>query len=381
MSSRKLIRESYTVGWMTVLDPELEAARALLDEEHESLEPEVNDDSLYILGRMGKHNVVIACSHTRGTHYASRTITNMQRSFPKIQFGLMVGVGAGVPKIPSHPKDPRKDIRLGDVVVSEPQGNDGGVFQYDMGKHWDNRDFQVLSHMNKPPAVLLKAVKVLRSDHRFRKSKMQEYIYEAAERLKSDESEDVKYPGASRDLLFSSEYRHVSGDGCNDCDMEQTVHRIPRRSSDPVIHYGLIASGNAVIRSAEFRNKLRDSQGVLCFDMEAAGLMNAFPCIVIRGISNYADSHKDDEWQSYAALVAAAYAKDLLRVVPPADVNHTEDALRTLGLLDGHRPWPFSQAEYSGLLRIRSDERRHDESDITRETTINGAPMARSYQL
>jgi nucleoside phosphorylase len=50
--------------------------------------------------------------------------------------------------------------------------------------------------------------------------------------------------------------------------------------------------------------------------MEAAGLMNTFPCLVIRGICDYSDSHKNKEWQGYAAMVAAAYAKDLLQRIP-----------------------------------------------------------------
>lgn len=46
--------------------------------------------------------------------------------------------------------------------------------------------------------------------------------------------------------------------------------------------------------------------------MEAAGLSNGFPCVVIRGICDYADSHKNDQWHPYAAAVAAACAKELL---------------------------------------------------------------------
>ncbi|KAJ6438029.1 putative AC9 transposase [Purpureocillium lavendulum] len=59
---------------------------------------------------------------------------------------------------------------------------------------------------------------------------------------------------------------------------------------------------------------------VLCFEMEAAGLMNNFPCLVIRGICDYSDSHKNDEWHKYAALAAAAYAREFLHVLRPAKV-------------------------------------------------------------
>jgi nucleoside phosphorylase len=84
-----------------------------------------------------------------------------------------------------------------------------------------------------------------------------------------------------------------------------------------VVHYGLIASGNKLMKDALLRDALIAERGVLCFEMEAAGLMNHFPCLVIRGICDYSDSHKNKEWQGYAAMAAAAYAKDLLcRIVP-----------------------------------------------------------------
>ena len=70
--------------------------------------------------------------------------------------------------------------------------------------------------------------------------------------------------------------------------------------------------------------------GVLCFDREAAGLMNSFPCLVIRGICDYADSHKNKKWQPYAAGIAAAYAKELLSVIPPADVEKTRKAAEAI---------------------------------------------------
>jgi hypothetical protein len=54
--------------------------------------------------------------------------------------------------------------------------------------------------------------------------------------------------------------------------------------------------------------------------MEAAGLMDDFPCLVIRGVCDYADSHKNDVWHGYAAATAAAYAKEFLSIIPPADM-------------------------------------------------------------
>jgi nucleoside phosphorylase len=141
------------------------------------------------------------------------------------------------------------------------------------------------------------------------------------------------------DVLFERDYSHVrekipenvaedgnNGDGedgdeeekcCRFCDRTKAVKRKPR---DMLMHYGLIASGNQVIKDAVFRDTLNKSLGghVLCFEMEAAGLMNDFPCIVIRGFCDYADSHKNKDWQEHAAAVAAAFAKEYLMLVMPA---------------------------------------------------------------
>lgn len=123
---RKLTHDAYTVGWVCALRSELNASRALLDEEHERLQPGENDDNSYLLGRMGDHNVAITFlgSGTCGTNAAAQTVTNMVRTFRNIRFGLIVGVGGGAPK-PPHPEDPLKDIRLGDAVVSDPKGKHG----------------------------------------------------------------------------------------------------------------------------------------------------------------------------------------------------------------------------------------------------------------
>src|SRR5690606_20569016 len=110
------------------------------------------------------------------------------------------------------------------------------------------------------------------------------------------------------------------------------------------IHYGLIASGNQVMKDAFIRDKLAKEKDILCFEMEAAGLMNHFPCLVIRGICDYSDSHKNKEWQGYAAMTAAAYAKDLLSLVAP---NNFEATQRLLS---------FDHSDVSKLRR--GDERR-----------------------
>lgn len=105
------------------------------------------------------------------------------------------------------------------------------------------------------------------------------------------------------------------------------MERKSRDNQKTVVHYGKIASGNQVMRHAAKRDRVSSEfGGVLCFEMEAAGLMNSFPCLVIRGICDYADSHKNKRWQAYAAGAAAAYAKELLLAVPSAEVAKSRTA-------------------------------------------------------
>ena len=123
-------------------------------------------------------------------------------------------------------------------------------------------------------------------------------------------------PANEQDTLFNPTYDHPQHeDTCINCDKRQLICRDPRTSDEPRIHYGLIASGNQVMKHGKTRDQLGKQHGMLCFEMEAAGLMNQLPCLVIRGICDYSDSHKNKQWQGYAALTAAAYAKMLLSVV------------------------------------------------------------------
>src|SRR3569833_1250680 len=124
--ARRLAREDYTVGWVCALEIELAAAQDMFDEEHEDLERDEYDNNLYSLGRIGDHNVVIVClpSGSIGTNPAATVATQLRSTFRSVRFGLMVGIGGGVPGTEA-------DIRLGGVVVSEPRQSYSEVVQYD----------------------------------------------------------------------------------------------------------------------------------------------------------------------------------------------------------------------------------------------------------
>jgi nucleoside phosphorylase len=312
-----LTHKDYTIGWISALDSELTAAIAMLDEQHGSLKNDLFDSNTYTLGRIGEHNVVLACLPLGqlGTNSAAAVASQMTRSFDSIRFGLMVGIGGGVPNLGAG-----LDIRLGDVVVSKPSPRHGGVVQYDFGKTLKGGKFEYSGHLNAPPTVLLTALTKLRAMHA-----LQGFMF--TKKLQAIEplhlQHDFAYPGANHDRLFEANYPHGDRSSCVDCDIRRLVERDIRTSQEPVVHYGLIASGNQVMKDAVTRDRLRDEHGILCFEMEAAGLMNHFPCIVIRGVCDYSDSHKNDRWQTYAAATAAAYAKELLGTISPSHVEST----------------------------------------------------------
>lgn len=302
------------------------AAAAMLDERHHDLPARPKDSNTYILGRISGHNVAIAClpSGVYGTTSATTVATQMQCTFESIRFFMMVGIGGGVPS-------GKVDIRLGDVVVSKPTRDSGGVIQYDYGKKVAGGRFERTGMLNKPPPVLLTAVAKLQAEHRLKGSRIPTILSEAVAR-NPRVKEKFAYRGEDQDLLFDSEYDHPDGDTCNDCDIRRLVIRPARASNDPVIHYGLIASGNQVVKHGRSRDSLAQDLDILCFEMEAAGLMDNFPCLVIRGICDYCDSHKNKQWQDYAAATAATYGKELLSMV---HTSHVEDTVPAGSIADG----------------------------------------------
>ncbi|KAE8147319.1 hypothetical protein BDV25DRAFT_169222 [Aspergillus avenaceus] len=329
----QLENTAYTVGWIAALPHERAAARAMLDKTHAPpRQKNPNDRNNYTLGSIngpnGEHNVVIASfpSGRYGTTSAATAATQMLSSFPTVKVGLMVGIGGGIPS-------EENDIRLGDVVVSKPEGAFGGVRQYDYGKATVS-GFEECGALNSPPDVLLNAMCELQSNHEMMGSSMIPEIlsdmYKAYPAMADTRKGSVYvHQGAENDRLFSADCLHTgSKKDCSECNISKEIERPERPDHNPCIHYGTIASGNQVIKDPKLRDSLSDD--CLCFETEAAGLMNCFPCLVIRGICDYCDSHKNDQWQRYAAATAAAYAKELLQLTDTFDIENTPDARRAV---------------------------------------------------
>ncbi|KAL1613293.1 hypothetical protein SLS54_010760 [Diplodia seriata] len=343
-------KDDYTIGLVTALDREFRAAIATLDERHaepSDFSAAPDDINHYVWGAAGKHNVVVVTFPLGavGTSVAAHVATQMVAAVPSLRFGLMVGIGGGVPWVGGK----CTDVRLGDVVVSAPAGagTTAGVVQYDRGKEEAGGRTRRCGSLNGPPQALLSAVSYFKAETEM--AALAVAIERAAARIKAKfRVGTYAYQGVGEDTLFKAWY---SGSGASwwiFCFLpfrflrDFAVVKRERREEPavPRIHYGLIASGNKVMKDARARDELtswlkQNTSGgeCLCFEMEAAGLMDNFPCLVIRGISDYADAHKNDKWQDYAALTAAAYAKKLLEVLKPVQVRSSREASEVIGVI------------------------------------------------
>jgi len=293
---KTLTHSDYTVAWICALSIEQTAAIAMLDEEHADLPQPPSDPNAYSLGSLSKHNIVIAClpKGRIGNSSSATVITQLINTFRNIKISLLVGIGGGMPP----------EVRLGDVVVSSPTHVYPGVVQWDLGKAEQEGGFRRIGALDNPPTALLTALGKLESKHELHGSSIQQYLKEVS--IKHENlSEDYTCSDGLEDILFRPEYSHRESEdiqdrtstkkrkhrdtagkeepACRYCDRAMEIKRPARHRQ---IHYGLIASGNQVIKDAGVRDRInrRLDGHVRCFEMEAAGLMTSFPCVVIRGI-------------------------------------------------------------------------------------------------
>jgi nucleoside phosphorylase len=279
---RPLTHDDYTVGWICALPKsELVVAGAMLDEEHPVLPAaDPGDTNVYLLGRMGSHNMVIAClpAEKTGTVSAAIVAQEMLRSFRRLRFGLMVGVGGGVPDLnlnnetDDDDEDDKgdeslgdgKDTRLGDVAVSLHSKDSDAVVQYDFGKSLHGGYFFRTGSLNKPPNLLLQAVSMLQGQH---KRKGNNLSYHLSEMLKNNpklKTMTYTHQGFNNDRLFKVDVLHVEGQkSCDAC--------CGNSDASLVIHYGTIGSADQVMKDPALRDAWAKREKIICFEMETAG--------------------------------------------------------------------------------------------------------------
>jgi nucleoside phosphorylase/HEAT repeat protein len=291
-----------TIGIITALPKEYAAVNVLLENKNDKYKiPGYGAGRQYCLGETpteegSKHNLVLAMVDM-GNNMAAARASLLLEHFPNVKSIIMVGIAGGVP----NPFKVEDHVRLGDIVVS----NESGVIQYDLIK----QEIQQTIHRNppRPPsASLLQAVKYLEVEEILGNRPWEKYIDQAISIIKTIR------PSENSDVLYSSDNQKLPIEHPED----------PKRiKGQPRIFTGSIASANILQKDPKARDKLREKFGVKAIEMEASGIADAtwnheVGYLVVRGICDYCDSKKNDDWQQYAAVVAAAYTRALIESMP-----------------------------------------------------------------
>lgn len=311
-------RRGFEIAIICALSLEADAVEALFDhywdDEDPPFDKEPGDPNAYSTGVIGRFNVVLSYMPGMGIANAAAVASNCGKSFPGIKLALVVGICGIVPFKPD-----KDEIVLGDIIVSD------GIVQYDFGRqlpdHFARKD-TLLDSLGRPNQEIRGIMAKLRSlRHRRQLSaKIAKYL----EVLRQEPELCAEYPGVAKDRLFEASYCHTIDQksceqlGCNGELVLRSRLETAGVRPTPAVHFGLMASGNSVMKSGEHRDRIAAQEGVIAFEMEGAGVWDSFPCIVIKGACDYADSHKNKAWQRYAAATAAACAKAFLNFWVPS---------------------------------------------------------------
>ncbi|KAH7350408.1 hypothetical protein BKA66DRAFT_288549 [Pyrenochaeta sp. MPI-SDFR-AT-0127] len=364
--------DRYTIGWIAPLPLELAAAIAMLDEDYGKI---LVGRYLYHGGRIGAHYIVMAVQPQIGTDAAAVLADRMSAAFRNIVSFMVVGIGGGVPSY-GRP-GARFQIVLGDVVVSDPTGLHGGVVRYDFGAWTDSKGLQFSGHTNAPSDKLLTAVKSLRAHLTIRPTEIPAFLHKMRQNIQISEREKFEDQGPGQDRLFNDDYLHpedYQNEDCESCcELSQSQMRqargkeASRPRNTPKIHYGNIASSNQLQLSAASRDKLQKKLEVICFEMEGAGVIQRHNCLVVRGICDYSDSHKNKRWQHYAAATAAAYTKELLGFLPASDSAWSHSVVTPIRVSE-EVPQERTNEQKACLRPLAFKDMKTREHDINKQT-------------
>ncbi|KAF5269078.1 hypothetical protein FOXYS1_10 [Fusarium oxysporum] len=305
-------RYGFEIAIICALSLEADAIEALFDYYWDGDGPPfgkaTGDPNAYSTGVIGCHNVVLVRMPGMGKVHAATAASNCRASFPNVKIALVVGVCGVVPF-----KRNGEEIVLGDVVISE------GIIQYDFGQRLPGRFVPKegpLDSLGRPSQEIrgvLAQAKGIRGSQLL-VSEMTRYL----SILRQNPELRAEYPGVAYDRLFEASYRHSEDQkSCEQVGCDGRL--VPRRRLQamgpgpaPAIHFGLMASGDSVMKSGEDRDQNTEAKDIVAFEMEGAGVWDVLPCTVIKGACDYADSHKSKVWQRYAAATAAACTKAFL---------------------------------------------------------------------
>ncbi|CVL02541.1 uncharacterized protein FMAN_00047 [Fusarium mangiferae] len=333
-------RCGFKAAIICALPLEFDAIRSLFDftwkEHHHHYGKLKGDTNHYVNGRIGDLDIVVLLLSSMGKASAGTAAARLQCSYPELEVVFLAGICGGIPEVRS-PNGGKKEVLLGDVVVSS------NMVQYDFGRRYED-NFVTKQPIHTARKLISNFLIHLKTDV---------FLDDVTERsvkvLEQMQQSNPKYlyPGSANDRLYEPSYQHqvdtlvlctcfsspslicvrCRGVSCDEagCDKEFLVPRSRLeekvvledqadicKAQRPLIFLGRFGSGDTVLKSSHDRDGLAQRLGIEAFEMESAGLWEDLPCIVVKGVCDYADSHKNKKWQDFAAATSASVVKALL---------------------------------------------------------------------
>lgn len=265
--------------------------------------------SQYPHGIIGTENVVVAMSGM-GNNFSSAIATKALDKYPSVKYIFMTGIAGGVPYI----EIPNEHVRLGDLVIC----NEKGVVQHDMGKS--------VAKPKKSPSTTGSKKRSVHDDFEYNflpRPPDATLLRNTLIYVTHTDKGNYDYWSYLDDLSISRRFVRPDKMDLRDSPWlkkpPQTQPEVPEGFdvSRPRIHFGVIASGNSVVKNSNVRDKLKKDFKVKAIEMEASGVSDATwlsgkDYFIIRGICDYANPDKNKEWQPYAAAAAASLTREII---------------------------------------------------------------------
>ncbi|KAH8700708.1 nucleoside phosphorylase domain-containing protein [Talaromyces proteolyticus] len=393
-------RDEFEIAIICSLPLEADAVETLFDESYDKFGriygKQRGDTNAYTTGRIDQHNVVLCHMPGRGKRSAASVATSLRVSYTSIKLALVVGICGGVPCPPNN----RSHIFLGDIIISE------GIIEYDFGRQYPDTFQQKTGHpetLGRPNQEIRSLLSGLKATKTI--SEFQNRISQCLQDLQAKSERKWRYPGIQHDILYEASYCHkhyqqgkntpkcicFDRDSLYDisCDEAQKKdcrslgcerQRILRRRGpdvrDPInpnFHIGTIASADTVMKSGLHRDRLASKDGIIGFEMEGAGIWDSVPAVIIKGVGDYADSHKSKTWQNYAAATASACAKAFLEYWVPTKRDFPTDYDAYTQFPGGPASFPDTHHDLSFIQQMEGDDSVNMEqiySSFSQETVM-----------
>ncbi|KPM40541.1 hypothetical protein AK830_g6022 [Neonectria ditissima] len=345
MTTKPSSRDDFQIAIICALPSEYDAVFDAFDHRWDNFGAAPGDPNRYVTGVLGHLPVVLVLLPGMGKANAASAAASLRSSYTNLKWALLVGICGAVPKTSGN------DILLGDVIISRY------VVQYDFGRQYSDGlvpKRTIPDTLGRPS----KEIRILSAllETRSTRDALEERTAQCLQQLQAKVADTryrgvYDYPGTAQDKCFKSSYRHKHQDPtdcpvcqacsshadpvcpealekscselkCCDEELEPRGLRLQQKklleeqgstaAQAPAVQGGGIASGDSVMKSAEHRDRISQADNVIAFEMESAGVWDEISCVVVKGVCDYADSHKQKNWQNFAAATAASAAKAIL---------------------------------------------------------------------